>query len=697
MNLRQIIIESIDSVILDSIISEAIEEEISGAEQAPQGDAGQAQPGSGGQTNTANQQQNDMFKQYADQLRKLFGNSGIDPKPVQNNQAATQHIVKLNRFVYAVINAIDSGNIDAANSPAAGNGYSRYNNPYGKDKVDMARDAMRGSVNYLGGQAENLLGNGTGLQNNPLNGVFNAGVNAYNNTNNLFTQQINNRKYSEMYGDTGANNTGYDLCRLMTVVADGCYPRLRDEYIQLSSQNNGIFSATPNVGNCYDVLNNLYNAVQQYVAQSKQKTQAGGGNGQQNTKTGEAGDETGQPENGGAGGEAGSPENGEQPEGTPQEKLFRIYEELAPLVKQIDADSEKLERKFPSIRDGGRRGTKEHLRNKTWYYQSAFNFAYWHINRGYSNNDENELRNVITAKNTNSYYEGSSFSNYTTIDMALKMFDYGNVYANKLGGIWKKVYSKEYLSKAKELLEEYNNIAKQLISNGQPLLPQQQEQPGGDDTGQPGGEVEAGGNTGQPGSVQPEEGQPNNGQPEEGQPNNEQPEKGQPGNGAEIGSPKPKTIDFTENKITDQYKNYLVNLDKTDWTKPVYEKIAKKYKGKTLNEMRNFVFNLEGILGECVDALESGSIKTSDERRTNRKSVTRVLGLTYDTRSDTSFYNIRAKYNTINQATNNYLKKLKPVGDIMENLIGLYNAMRNNNMVDKKPKNSNGDFSKPFK
>ena len=707
MNLRQIIRESIDNVILDSIISEAIEEEIGSAEQAPQGDAGQAQPGSGGQTNTANQQQNDMFKQYADQLRKLLGNGGIDPKPVQNNQAAAQHIVKLNRFVYAVINAIDSGNIYAANSPAAGNGYSRYNNPYGKDKVDMARDAMRGSVNYLGGQAENLLGNGTGLQNNPLNGVFNAGVNAYNNTNNLFTQQINNRKYSEMYGNTGANNTGYDLYRLMSLVADGCYPLLRDEYIQLSKQNNGIFSATPNVGNCYDVLNNLYHDVQQYVAQSKQKTQAGGDNGQQNAKTGEAGDETGQPENGGAGGEAGSPENGGQPEGTPQEKLFRIYEELAPLVKQIDADSEKLERKFPSIRDGGKRGTKEHLRNRAWYYQSAFNFVYWHINRGYSNNDENELRNVITAKNTNSYYEGSSFSNYTTIDMALKMFDYGNVYANKLGGIWKKVYSREYLSKAKELLEEYNNIAKQLISNGQPLLPQQQEQPGGGNTGQPDGEVEAGGNTGQPGGD-------NTGQPDgeveaggnTGQPGGEVEaggNTGQPGGNTEANAKtgaktqKPKTIDFTENKVIDQYKNYFMQFDKTNWTNPVYKEIAKKYKGETLNEMRDFVFNLEGTLGECLDALETNSIRASDENRTRRKSLTRILGLTYDTRSDTSFYNIRAKYNKINQATGNYLANLEPVGDIMENLIGLYNVMRNNNMVDKKPKNSNGDFSKPFK
>ena len=665
MNLRQIIKESIDSVILDSIISEAIEEEIGSAEQA--------QPGSGGQTTAPNQQQNTIFKQYADQLRKLFGNSGIDPKPVQNNQAASQHIVKLNRFVFAVMNAIDSGNINSVNSPAAGKGYNNNLNKYGEDKVDHARRGAEDAVNYLGGQAENLLGNGAGLQNNPLNGVFSAGVKGYNDVNNLFTQQMNRQKYADMYGDSYGNNNGYDLCRLMTVVADGCYPRLRDEYIQLSNQNNGIFSATPNVGNCYDVLNNLYNAVQQYMAQSKKKTQAGGGNGQQNTKTG-------QPENGKVGGEAGSLENGVQPEGTPQEKLFRIYEELTPLAKQITEDGNKLAKKYPKLYYTPGKGTKDHLRQKAWMYHGAFAFVYWHINRGYSNNDENELRNAITAKNTNTYYEGSSFSNYTTIDMALKMFDYGNVYANKLGGVWKKIYSSEYISKAKELLEEYNNIAKQLIANGQPLLSQQTQAEDNNDGYSWDNEQPSSDNW------QSEEGQPGNEQSEEGQPNNGQSEEGQPGNGAEIRSPKPKTISFTENKAIDQYKNYFMQFDKTDWTSQVYKKIAKKYKGETLNEMRDFVFDLEGTLGECLDALETNSIRASDENRTRRKSLTRILGLTYDTRSDTSFYNIRVKYNKINQVTGNYLANLKPVGDIMDALIGLYNVMRNNNVIDKKKK-----------
>lgn len=494
MNLRQIIRESINNVILDSIISEAIGN-VTGNQNQP---------------NPQPQQQSTVdFSQYANELRKIVGNSGINPKPVQNNQAAVQHIDKLNHFVFAVINAIDNDNIDGVNAPAAG-GNSKWVNPYGKDKVDMGRDAMRASVNYLGNNAENLLGKGA---NNPFNGVFRAGVDAYNNTNNLFTQQINNRKYEDLYNNASRNgNAGGSLTYLMQSVNDGCYPRLQTEYNQINQQNNNIFGATPDVGNCYQVLQTLSVAVTSHAnSQKQQNTQQPNG---------------GQP---GGGQPSGNPGNG-QPGG------------------EVEA--------------GGNTGQP--------------------------------------------------------------------------GG---------------------DNTG----------------QPGGGNTGQPGGEVEAGSNTGQPG--------------------------GNTEANAKTGTKtqKPKTIDFTENKTIDQYKNYFMQFDKTDWTRPVYKKIAKKYKGETLNEMNDFVFNLEGTLGECLDALETNSVRASDENRTRRKSLTRILGLTYDTRSDTSFYNIRVKYNKINQATGNYLANLKPVGDIMENLIGLYNAMRNNNMVDKKPKNSNGDFTKPFK
>lgn len=272
MNLRQIIRESINSVILDSIISEAI-----------------------GNT-VGNQQPTINFSQFADELRKLVGNSGIDAKPVQNNQAALQHIDTLNHFVFYVIDAIDNGNIDAASSPATGNRHNnKWSNPYGKDNVDIARDAMRGSVNYLGNGAENLLGRGT---NNPLNGVFKAGVDAYNNTNSAFTQLMNNRERANAYGDKPEIVTSGSLADLMKI-----YPDLFSQYQQINQQSNNIFSATPNVGNCYTVLQNLHTAFANYQNSKGQQTQ--NGQGQPNG---------GQPNSGNSQPNGGQP-NGGQPNG----------------------------------------------------------------------------------------------------------------------------------------------------------------------------------------------------------------------------------------------------------------------------------------------------------------------------------------------------------------------------------------------
>lgn len=318
MNLRQIIRESINSVILDSIISDAILNEVTLSERnynagkkkqrgynrkhkqqnlqqkrqqnvsqtvkTPQVSTTQTPQDSAGQTNTTNQQQPPPqqttpqpaadFKQFADELRKLVGNSGIDSKPVQNNQQAVEHIDTLNHFVFSVINTIDNGNIDAASSPAAGKGKNTWSNPYGKDKVDIARDAMRRSVNYLGNGAENIFGRGT---NNPLKGVFNAGVNAYNNTNSAFTQLMNNREYANAYGNKPNVVPSGSLTDLMKI-----YPNLFSQYQQINQQNSNIFSATPNVGNCYTVLQNLHSAVANYQktktqqAQNGQNTQGGG-------------------------------------------------------------------------------------------------------------------------------------------------------------------------------------------------------------------------------------------------------------------------------------------------------------------------------------------------------------------------------------------------------------------------------------
>jgi len=328
MNLRQIIRESINNVILDSIISDAIINEVTlneknynagkkkqrgynrkqkqqnlqqkrqqnvnqtvktpqgGVTQTPQVSTTQTPQDSVRQTNATNQQQTvpqqaapqevANFKQFSDELRKLVGNSGIDPKPVQNNQQAVEHIDTLNHFVFNVIDAIDNGNIDSASSPAAGKGNNAWYNPYGKDSVDIARDAMRGSVNYLGNGAENLLGRGA---NNPLNGVFKAGVNAYNNTNSAFTQLMNNRERANAYGNKPQTiPSASSLTELMKI-----YPGLLSEYQQIDQQANNIFSATPDVGNCYTVLQNLHTAVANYQKTKSQQAQNG-----QNTQGGQS-------------------------------------------------------------------------------------------------------------------------------------------------------------------------------------------------------------------------------------------------------------------------------------------------------------------------------------------------------------------------------------------------------------------------
>ena len=241
-------------------------------------------------TNTAqqtNQQTNQQttpqpsadFSRYADELRKLVGNTGIDPKPVQNNQIAVQHINVLNNFVFAVINAIDNGNIDGVNSPAAGRNNSW--NRYGEDNVDLARNGMRGAVNYASDKVNAL---GEFGENNPLKGVGNAFKQGYNDVNDMVTQQMNRQKYAGMYNDSLQNISGGGGLTYLMLNIHG-YPSLQTQYNQINKQYNNIFSATPNVGNCYQVLQNLAAAVTTYEntkkqQQKTQQTQQQGGAGQ---------------------------------------------------------------------------------------------------------------------------------------------------------------------------------------------------------------------------------------------------------------------------------------------------------------------------------------------------------------------------------------------------------------------------------
>lgn len=230
-----------------------------------QSQQGQQQPQ---QTTPQGQQQAAAdFSQYADELRRLIGNSGFDATPVENNQAAVQHIDKLSQFVFGVIDAIDNGNINAASSPAAGGGssHSRWGKPYSKDGVDAAMDATNGIVGFTTDTAEKMLGQGA---NNPFNGVFKAGGDAYKKTKGDIANYMNQKKYVDSYGNSSTTpqgaNGGTDLTYLMQSIDEGCYPRLQSEYNQINQETNGIFGATPNVSNCHEVLRSLASAVTNY-------------------------------------------------------------------------------------------------------------------------------------------------------------------------------------------------------------------------------------------------------------------------------------------------------------------------------------------------------------------------------------------------------------------------------------------------
>jgi hypothetical protein len=305
MNLREIIRESINSVLLDSIISEEITNAInppqekspeeaqggygytnSGFEDAGHNAPAENQPKAANSTQGTNankqnaqatqqgQQQPAVdFSQYADALRKIVGASGIDPAPVENNQAAAQHVNNLNQFVYAVINAIDSGNINAANSAAAGGSTSsgRYS-PYGKTGTDIALDGANKAATAAGKIVDTV--GSVGGANNPFNGVGSAFSKAHNETNRDVANYLNQRQYINAYNNTsqGAEG-GTNLVYLMQSANEGCYPRLQTEYNQINQAYNGIFSAAPNVSNCHDVLRNLADAVTKYNGSQKQSTQ----------------------------------------------------------------------------------------------------------------------------------------------------------------------------------------------------------------------------------------------------------------------------------------------------------------------------------------------------------------------------------------------------------------------------------------
>lgn len=219
--------------------------------------AGHDAPTQSTQTAPRGQQQPAVdYSQYADELRRLVGNSGIDAKPVENNQAAVEFINTFNHFVFDVINAIDTGNINTANSAAAGGSTSsgRYN-PYGKTGTDIAINAANNTATAAGKIVDTV--GSVGGANNPFNGVGSAFSKAHNETNNDVANYLNQRRYSNAFNQRSQGiPSDSSLTELMTI-----YPSLYAEYQRIDQTNNGIFNGTPNVSQCCIVLNGLNQAM----------------------------------------------------------------------------------------------------------------------------------------------------------------------------------------------------------------------------------------------------------------------------------------------------------------------------------------------------------------------------------------------------------------------------------------------------
>ena len=283
MNLRKIISESINKVILDNIIREAIEEATTGQQQGGQ----QQQPQNGQQQQKASAD----YSQYANEIKKCVGNSGIDSSPVQNNKAAQDHIANFNEFLFNVLDAIYDGNItrtDAKNIAA----YS----PYRRSGSQMAMDASNNIVNYLGNNVDKAMGV---IQDNPFNGVGGAFAKAHGQTNRDVAGIMNNM-------DRGYNRPGnkHSNIPLETLMFDNSstnpprfYNQLYQQYQQINQSNGGVLDTIPCVPQCYTTLRNLAQALRQNgVGGAAPQGQQGGNAGQNGGQQGQNG---GQRQNGG--------------------------------------------------------------------------------------------------------------------------------------------------------------------------------------------------------------------------------------------------------------------------------------------------------------------------------------------------------------------------------------------------------------
>ena len=324
IDLSKIIRESIDDLIYDDIISEAIDNVVLLAEGRGKGKNKQNRPNNNlanerkknkrnnapvGNTNAnSNNEINQTaqqlfekynFKQYSDQLRRLIGN-GIDPKPVADDKNAVQFVQQFNQFLFAVINAIESGNL-LRNPSTGGNGKNGLQlSPYAKSKYDGFYNALH-SLLTTGAETFDQAVGATDLTNAVFGGMgaaFNKGYHQMVNATNDF---INNRAYLQSMANNNAaaagGNAKQGLSLSDLMLPNGCqYIIMLGSYQNVNSSSNNKLNTIAVIPQAFQVLEQLREELyrfQQEAQQTAQKlAQQNGGN---QGKEGQQGENDGKP------------------------------------------------------------------------------------------------------------------------------------------------------------------------------------------------------------------------------------------------------------------------------------------------------------------------------------------------------------------------------------------------------------------
>ena len=240
---------------------------------------------------------NSVMSQYASQLKNIIGNRGISTKSVANNQAASEHIMALNRFVYLVLDAIQNGaytneDIQGSVGTPAGTtqGYNGYYNSYDNTARRNYNSLNRG-IGYLADKAGEMY-DAVGLDKalNPiLGGAMGAFNKGRNEVNNMVDNAMFNRDMNRNYGGGAAATNGRGmngpvprtlatLFNLDNYVFPSNppvqYKQLYNQAAQINQQYNNILYSIQQVVDCYKILGNIRQEVINIIkAKNAQKQQ----------------------------------------------------------------------------------------------------------------------------------------------------------------------------------------------------------------------------------------------------------------------------------------------------------------------------------------------------------------------------------------------------------------------------------------